>query len=240
MVAERNVRQLLRDVPARRAIALWIGAVSHPVATLEHLLNITKAIDRITELIKLSSSSCAVSLLVTTAVGWLIQVPAGELLPRTLARFLAIVIMMLGGVACHLIFRMFGLPSRFTTTLLIYAVPQALLLPILAALSSPFISLEHIILAGMPEQSLSIFESFKYAVMTMGARIKEVQTFQTIGIASGWISAILMIVFLEGYWQHYRILRTKVYSVGTLSWIINLVIIALPIPLNVVLVYRLR
>jgi len=169
VLAGRDAGHLLSRV---HGLAVWSAAVSQPVATIRRLLSTADPKLRRDEFFALSWSSCAVSMTVVVVAGFCIRVPRAELLTGFAGQFLAILVMMLGGFACHVIFRMFGLPSQLMTTLVLCGVPQALCLPIIAALSLPSISLEHAVLAGMHGQTLSLTESFKDAFtgMRLGVR----------------------------------------------------------------------
>ena len=218
VLAGRDAGHLLSRV---HGLAVWSAAVSQPVATIRRLLSTADPKLRRDEFFALSWSSCAVSMTVVVVAGFCIRVPRAELLTGFAGQFLAILVMMLGGFACHVIFRMFGLPSQLMTTLVLCGVPQALCLPIIAALSLPSISLEHAVLAGMHGQTLSLTESFKDAFTGMLSKAHETPRYGIVGALGGWVSGLLIVVFLEGYWQWYRVLRTKAYAVGMVVCVAN-------------------
>jgi hypothetical protein len=219
----------------------WVKAIVNPVKTVERLVSLNDNTLKIKEFRTLTASSFAISIVVVSIVAILSGVSVPDVLKGTFGRALAIAFMLVGGLACHLLLRFFRLPSELLTTLLLYAVPQALFMPILAALSFPSISLEHELLDGVRGTDMDTFNALKkMATMLPTLANRPGWSYATMAFLSGLVSGLLLIVFLELYWQKYRVPRIKAYSVGVTAWLVNFLLILLPIPIHVIVVYWLK
>jgi hypothetical protein len=227
------LRLLQSEVPG---LPIWAKAIAHPVGTVQKFISINGQWEQFEKFRALTASSFAVSI-AAVGVGAVVSgVSLPDAFKGTLGRSLAFAFIMVGGLAYHIILRMFRLPSKLLTTLLLYAVPQALCMPILAALSFPSISLEHKLLDGIRGQEMDTFNALtKLITMLPSAANQPGWSYATIAMLSGIVTSVLVISFLELYWQQYRVPRIKVYSAfGMTIWFVSTVLILLPIPIHVI------
>ena len=111
-------------------------------------------------------------------------------------------------------------------------------MPIIVACSLPSIALEHEILGRMRDQKPTLLEAARNVFGLIASSSHQSYFFGMLNLFSGCMAAVLAIVFLEGFWQHYRILRIKVYSVGMVASWINSIALTLTItPMHVLLAY---
>jgi hypothetical protein len=219
-------------------VRLWLGAVTHPLVTLERYLRLPKK-EQLRQLKELTSSSFLVSVPVALVSGLLVRGGSGGFYGNSIGKAILIVSVLVGGVVCHWTFRIFRLPSDFTKTLILFSVPQAICMPIIAMISIPAITFDHKVLTEMNNQSLSMLDIFGHVVARMySAPPAQGRFFEVLNFLSFIVNELLAIFFLESFWQHYRITRSKVYSIGMIALSFNSIIMGLVVtPAGIVLGY---